>query len=58
MPGQIRLRVRFRDLATPWIDYLMVGEDELRDLLDGTGWTLTQTIPGDLDLYVAIIDKA
>ena len=57
MPGQIRIRVRFRTAATPWFDYLMVGEDELRDILDGTGWELTQTLPSD-DTYVAIIDKA
>jgi SAM-dependent methyltransferase len=56
MPGQIRLRVRFRDLATPWFDYLMVGRDELRELIDGTGWTLAQTIDSD-DTYIAIIEK-
>ena len=56
MPGQIRIRVRYRDLATPWFDYLMVGPDELRDLLDGTGWTLARTIDSD-DTYIAVIDK-
>ena len=56
MPGQIRLRVRFRDLATPWFDYLMVGRDELLELIDGTGWTLAQTIDSD-DTYIAIIEK-
>jgi SAM-dependent methyltransferase len=57
LPGQIRIRIRFRDVATPWFDYLMVGEDELRDLLDGTGWELVRTIPGHDDLYVAVIEK-
>jgi SAM-dependent methyltransferase len=56
MPGQIRIRVRFRDLATPWFDYLMVGRDELRELLDGTGWRLARTIDSD-DTYIAIIEK-
>ncbi len=56
MPGQIRIRVRYRDLATPWFDYLMVGTDELRDLLDGTGWTLERTIDSD-DTYIAVIEK-
>jgi SAM-dependent methyltransferase len=56
MPGQIRIRVRYRDLTTPWFDYLMVGTDELRDLLDGTGWTLNRTIDSD-DTYIAVIDK-
>jgi SAM-dependent methyltransferase len=56
MPGQIRLRVRHRDFATPYFDYLMVGTDELRELLDGTGWELTRTIDSD-DTYIAVIEK-
>jgi protein phosphatase len=56
MDGQVRIRVRYRELATPWFDYLMVGEDELRALLDGTGWRLTRTL-GSPELYVAIVDK-
>ncbi len=38
MGGQLRLRVRHRSLATPWFDYLIVSPDELRELVDGTGW--------------------
>jgi SAM-dependent methyltransferase len=56
LPGQIRIRVRYRDLATPWFDYLMVGRGELRDILDGTGWMLERTIDSD-DTYIAVIDK-
>ena len=56
LPGQIRIRVRYRDLATPWFDYLMVGREELRELLAGTGWTLERTIDSD-DVYVAVIGK-
>jgi SAM-dependent methyltransferase len=56
LPGQIRIRVRYRDVATPWFDYLMVGRGELRDILDGTGWTLERTIDSD-DTYIAVIDK-
>jgi SAM-dependent methyltransferase len=56
LPGQIRIRVRYRDLATPWFDYLMVGRGELRDVLDGTGWMLERTIDSD-DTYIAVIDK-
>jgi SAM-dependent methyltransferase len=55
-PGQIRIRVRYQDAATPWFDYLMVGQDELRDLLEGTGWTLERTIDSH-DTYVAVIGK-
>jgi SAM-dependent methyltransferase len=56
LPGQIRLRVRYRLLRTPWFDYLMVSRDELEDLLEGTGWRLARTIDS-ADTYVAVIDK-
>jgi SAM-dependent methyltransferase len=57
MSGQIRIRVRYRDQATPWFDYLMVSRQELEDLLDGTGWQLERILESE-DTYVAIIEKA
>ena len=57
MPGQIRLRVRYRDLATPWFDYLMVSSREMEGLLEDTGWHLGRVIDTDGDLYVGVIDK-
>jgi SAM-dependent methyltransferase len=57
MSGQIRLRVRHRDYATPWFDYLMVSRDELEDLLDRTGWRLGRVLESE-DTYVAIIEKS
>ena len=35
LPGQIRMRVRYRGLATPWFDYLFATPDELAPLLAG-----------------------
>jgi SAM-dependent methyltransferase len=57
MAGQIRIRVRYREHATPWFDYLMVSQAELEDLIDGTGWQLSRVLESN-DTYVAIIDKA
>jgi SAM-dependent methyltransferase len=57
MGGQIRIRVRYRDVATPWFDYLFVSEEELRELLEGTGWTLSRMIEGERT-YVAVIEKS
>jgi SAM-dependent methyltransferase len=56
MPGQIRIRVRFRDQATPWFDYLMVSPGELEPILDGTGWHLDRALESD-DTYIAVIEK-
>jgi SAM-dependent methyltransferase len=57
MPGQLRVRIRFRDLSTSWFDWLQVSPNELTDLLDGTGWRLSRIL-GDGPSYVAIIDRA
>lgn len=57
MAGQIRLRVRYRDYATPWFDYLFLSHDELEELLKGTGWGLSRTVEDEPPVYVAVIEK-
>ena len=57
LPGQLTIRVRYRDAATPWFDYLMVSPTELERLVDGTGWRLARTIDSD-DTYIAILEKS
>jgi len=55
MSGQLRLRVRYRDYASPWFDYLIASPEELEALVDGTGWRVGRVIPGE-PLYVAVLD--
>ena len=57
MAGQLRLRIRYRDLATPWFDYLIVSRDEIERLLEGTGWRVRRFVDGRDGVYVAVIDK-
>jgi SAM-dependent methyltransferase len=60
MPGQLRIRVRYRDYATRWFDYLIVSPEEMEDLLEGTGWRIRSVISedgADDDHYVAVIEK-
>ena len=57
MGGQIRIRIRYRDLATPWFEYLFLSEAELRELLQGTGWRVARMIQDDTPVYVAVIEK-
>lgn len=58
MPGQIRLRVRFRKTTGPWFDYLMVSPDEMQQILVGTGWRVRQTFTQEEGgLYTANIEK-
>jgi SAM-dependent methyltransferase len=55
--GQIRIRIRFRDVASDWFDYLFLSEDELRKLLVGTGWRLARMVRDDSPMYVAVLEK-
>jgi SAM-dependent methyltransferase len=58
MAGQIRLRMRYKTLATPWFDYLMVSRPEMEEILRGTGWEVQQYIDSEGSTYIAIIGKA
>jgi SAM-dependent methyltransferase len=51
MPGQMRMRVRHRDLATAWSDFLLCSPAELEELLTGTGWRLAHLDDGDPPVY-------
>jgi SAM-dependent methyltransferase len=42
MGGQVRIRIRYQDMATPYFDYLFTTADELHALLKGTAWTLEE----------------
>lgn len=55
--GQIRIRIRYRDVATPWFDYLFVSLAELEELLAGTDWRLARTFEDDPPFYIAVIEK-
>jgi SAM-dependent methyltransferase len=58
MPGQNRLRVRYRKYATPWFDWLVVSKKEMADILRGSGWKVKRFIDsGRGPCYVAILEK-
>ena len=58
MAGQLRIRVRYREYATPWFDYLLVSKLEMRDILKGTGWRLKRTLDSSRSpAYIAVIEK-
>lgn len=43
LPGQQQLRLRWRNLATPWFEYLYLSPAELADLARPHGWELAAT---------------
>jgi SAM-dependent methyltransferase len=57
MPGQERLRVRYKKHVSPWFDWLMVSQEEMEQILDGTGWRVKRFIDSKWSGYVAIIEK-
>jgi hypothetical protein len=55
MGGVERLRVRYRQFATPWYDILFASREEVARLVEGTGWVANRFVdngPG----YVAALD--
>jgi SAM-dependent methyltransferase len=56
MGGQLRLRIRYREHATPWFDYLLVSPAELETIVEGTGWKVARLLDDD-ELYVAVLEK-
>lgn len=57
MSGQIRLRVRFGLLASPWLEYLMLPPEELEELAKRTGWGIARVLDGDGPLYSVVLEK-
>jgi SAM-dependent methyltransferase len=59
MGGQVRLRVRYKNLIGPWFDYLFASRDELRAIVDQTGWHIAGFIDSERGNpgYIAILEK-
>lgn len=53
--GQLRLRLRYRELTTDWFDYLVCSLAELADLVDGTGWRLAEVDNADAPYYLVCL---
>ena len=56
LPGQLRLRSRWANVATPWFDYLFIPVAELQVLADAAGWDLVAHEPGPHP-YLAVLRK-
>jgi hypothetical protein len=54
--GQLRLRLRYRLVATEWFDYLNCSVDELEGLLAGTCWRLKSVDADDRPYYLAVME--
>ena len=57
MPGQLRIRIRFRNYVGDWFDYLFVSKKEMKEILKVTGWRIKKFIDSEKSSYIAIIEK-
>lgn len=57
MGGQVRIRSRFRQYIGRWFDYLLVSEDEMKEILLDTGWKVREFLDSGNSIYIAIIEK-
>jgi SAM-dependent methyltransferase len=58
LPGQVRLRVRYRDWATPWFSWFFVSPREMTQLVRGTGWHPSRVLGSSArDPYVAVLER-
>jgi SAM-dependent methyltransferase len=56
-PGQVRLRVRHRDVAGDWFDYLYASPEELHDLAGESGWRMAEVAEFEPS-YLAVLRPA
>ena len=57
MPGQIRIRVRYRTAATPWFTYLLASPEEMAELAEAGGWRVRRFLTGEGSYYVGVLEK-
>lgn len=52
LPGQLRLRARWANVATEWFDYLFVPVEQLEAVAATMGWHLVEHVPGGPGPYL------
>jgi SAM-dependent methyltransferase len=57
MPGELRVRVRYKKYASPWFAYLIVSKNEMKRILEGTGWKVKRFVGSKGPVYIGIIEK-
>lgn len=57
MPGQIRVRIRYRQYRTRWFDILLASKEEVKRLVRGTGWRVKGYLDGEGPYYLVILEK-
>lgn len=57
LPGESKLRIRYRNIIGPWFDYLYVGPKDLKNFISGTGWKLKEVLNTNSPQYYVVLCK-
>jgi SAM-dependent methyltransferase len=57
-PGTLRIRLRYAQHATPWLEWLFFSPRELERVVAGTGWRMTKLLKRESPLYVAVLERS
>ena len=57
-PGQVTMRLRYRESATPWYELLNLSAQELEELGAEAGWQLAHIVEAEAPEYYAVLEKA
>jgi len=57
LPGHATIRVRYRDLASDWFDWLIPSPGELEELARPAGWQITDLRRGPGSLYAVVLAR-
>jgi SAM-dependent methyltransferase len=55
--GEVKIRVRYQNIISPWFNYWLAAKSEIQKMLDGTDWHVQRFIESKGLIYIAIIVK-
>lgn len=55
--GEVKIRVRYQNIISPWFNYWLAAKSEIQKMLDGTDWHIQKFIESKGPIYIAIIVK-
>tara|TARA_B100000700_G_C14924637_1_gene798747 strand:+ start:515 stop:1243 length:729 start_codon:yes stop_codon:yes gene_type:complete len=57
LPGQMRVRIRYRDIVGPWFDFIFASKQDVTRIIKGTGWQVSHFIDGEAGSFAVILEK-
>ena len=57
LPGQMRVRIRYRDIVGPWFDFIFASKQDVTRIVEGTGWQVSHFIDGEAGSFAVIREK-